>query len=57
MTRRRSLLGQIQRDAYLTSRAAGDAKAAERGPGPLAKRIVRRQLTRAIFRAIRSTTR
>lgn len=56
MTRRRSPLTQLQRDSYLMSRAAGDARAAERGPVPLAKRLVRRQVTRAIFRALRSAS-
>ena len=50
--RRRSLLGQIQRDAYLTSRAAGDLNAAGRGPKPLAKRLVRRYATREFFRLL-----
>lgn len=49
MARRRSLLAQIDRDAYLVSRTAGDAKAAERGPGPLAKRLVRRQVRRRLL--------
>lgn len=52
MARRRSLLSQVARDSYLVSRAAGDAKAAERGPGAYAKRIVRRRLRRAIFQLI-----
>lgn len=56
MTRRRSLLAQVDRDAYLVSRTAGDVRTAERGPKPLAKRVVRRQLTRAFFRALRSAT-
>lgn len=55
MTRRRSALAQFQRDTYLASRTAGDLRAARRGPGPLAKRLVRRSLTRALFRALRTT--
>lgn len=43
----------IQRTSYLVSRASGDAHAAARGPGPLAKRIVRRKVTAAVFRAFR----
>lgn len=50
MTHKRSFLSQLQRDSYLVSRAAGDAHAAERGPEPLVKRIVRRKVTRAAFR-------
>ena len=53
MARQRSALRQIQRDAYLISRAAGDLDAARRGPGVLAKRLVRRDLTRAFFRVLR----
>lgn len=52
MARRRSLLSQVDRDAYLVSRTAGDLNAAKRGPGPLVKRIVRRHIRRAIFRLI-----
>lgn len=55
MTRRRSLLSQVRRDAYLTQRGIGDFQAAERGPAPLAKRLVRRQLTRAFFKALRAS--
>ncbi len=47
-----SILKQIQRDAYLISRAAGDADAARRGPNVLAKRLIRRQITRSIFRGL-----
>lgn len=53
MARRKSLLGQFERDAYLASRTAGDARAASRGPGPLARRLVRRGATRALFRLFR----
>lgn len=53
MARKRSFLRQLQRDSYLVSRAAGDAQAAERGPGVYAKRRVRRAVTRSIFRLFR----
>lgn len=52
MARKRSLLKQIQRDAYLVQRAAGDASAASRGPGPYVRRRARRSLTRSFFRAL-----
>lgn len=52
MARRRDPLRRIQRDAYLVSRTAGDLSAAQRGPKVLAKRLVRRALTRAFFRAL-----
>lgn len=45
------LLKQLQRNAYLVSRTAGDLDAAKRGV--LVKRVVRRRLTRAIFRGLR----
>jgi hypothetical protein len=48
-----SFLRRIQRDAYLVSRTAGDADAARRGPQVLAKRLIRRRLTRALFRGLR----
>jgi hypothetical protein len=53
MARQRSALRQIQRDAYLVSRTAGDLSAAQRGPGVLAKRLARRDLTRTLFRVLR----
>lgn len=53
MARQRSALRQIQRDAYLISRTAGDLSAAQRGPAVLGKRLVRRDLTRALFRILR----
>ena len=49
----RSALKQIQRDAYLISRTAGDLDAAQRGPGVLAKRLIRRDLTRTFFKILR----
>jgi hypothetical protein len=53
----RSALRQIQRDAYLISRTAGDLSAAKRGPVPLGKRIARRDLTRVFFRLLRQISR
>jgi hypothetical protein len=53
MARQRSALKQVQRDAYLVSRAAGDLSAASRGPGVYARRRVRRSLTREFFRLLR----
>jgi hypothetical protein len=52
MARRRSTFEQVRRDLYKTQRAMGDVEAAERGPGPLAKRLVRRKLTRSFFRML-----
>lgn len=46
-------LRRVQRDTYLISRAAGDLNAARRGPDVLAKRLVRRHVTRALFTALR----
>ena len=51
--RHRSTFGRIERDVYLADRTALDVKAARRGPRVLAKRLVRRSLTRALFRALR----
>ena len=53
MAGKRSALRQIQRDAHLISRTAGDLDAARRGPDVLARRLVRRDLTRAFFRVLR----
>jgi hypothetical protein len=50
----RSQLEQIRRSLYLTQRAIGTFQAAERGPVPLTKRLVRRRVTRAAFGALRS---
>jgi hypothetical protein len=52
-TRRRSGIEQVRRDSYLLSRTLGDFQAASRGPAPLAKRLVRRDLTRTFFRILR----
>ena len=51
--RRRSGLSQIRRSSYFLSRDIGDWQAAARGPKPLAKRLIRRKLTRALFRSLR----
>ena len=53
MTRRRSTFSRIERDVYLTDRTALDVRAAARGPRPLAKRLVRRSVTRSLFRLFR----
>ena len=53
MPRRRSTLSQIRRAMYFGQRDIGDFQAAERGPVPLAKRLVRRRVTRSIFRLFR----
>jgi hypothetical protein len=51
MTRRSSPLRKAQRTSYRTSRLLGDLSAASRGTLP--KRLVRRSVTRSIFRAFR----
>jgi hypothetical protein len=53
MARKRSGLEQVRRDMYLGQRTIGDFQAAQRGPATLGKRLVRRDLTRAFFRALR----
>ncbi len=50
MARRRSFLSSVQRDSYQLSRATGDVRAAQRGQ--LVKRLVRRRVTRGLFRAL-----
>jgi len=50
MARKRSAWNEIRRDLYLTQRTMGDVSAARRGR--LGKRLVRRSLTRSIFRAL-----
>jgi hypothetical protein len=52
MARRRDPWRRLARDAHMVSRAAGDISAAQRGMPVLAKRLVRRALTRALFRAL-----
>lgn len=44
---------QLQRLLHLAARATGDARAARRGPAPLARRVIRRQATRALLRGLR----
>lgn len=46
-------LRQLQRVLYLASRTTGDVRAARRGPEVLGKRLLRRQVTRAVFQALR----
>lgn len=53
MTRRRSALSQLRRTLYLAQRDVGDVQAARRGPDALVKRVVRRQVTRSLFRLFR----
>lgn len=50
--RRRSTFRRIERDVYLADRTSLDVRAAMRGPAPLAKRLIRRKLTRALFRGL-----
>ena len=40
---------QTRRGLYLTSRTMGDLSAASRGPGPLARRLLRRSIMRRAF--------
>lgn len=47
-----SKLETVRRALYKTQRAIGDVQAAKRGPQVLAKRLVRRSLTRSLFRAL-----
>lgn len=49
----RSAFRRAERRVYLTDRTALDIKAALRGPGPLAKRLIRRKVTRSVFRLFR----
>lgn len=51
--KQRSALKQVQRDAYLISRTAGDLSAAQRGPVVLGRRLARRSLTRTLFSLLR----
>ena len=43
-------LREIQRILYFTQRTIGDVRAAERGPNVLVKRVLRRIITRTIFK-------
>jgi hypothetical protein len=45
-------LEQIRRILYFSQRTIGDVQAAQRGPDKLVKRVVRRQVTRSIFRLL-----
>jgi hypothetical protein len=47
--RKSSSFRQAERALYKTDRAILDFRAAARGPVPLAKRLVRRDFTRAFF--------
>ena len=49
----RSTLSQLRRALYLAQRDIGDVQAAEKGPDVLAKRIVRRKVTRSLFRLLK----
>lgn len=46
---------KLERDLYLTQRTLGDVRAAERGPEPLARRVVKRQVHRTVLRALKKT--
>lgn len=46
-------LEQLRRLLYKSQQRIGDYQAAERGPDVLAKRLIRRSITRAIFRGLR----
>jgi len=50
MTRRRSGLETVRRDMYLGQRTIGDYQALRRGT--LSKRLVRRYVTRSLFRTL-----
>ena len=45
-------LETLRRVLYFSQRTLGDVQAAQRGPDVLAKRVVRRTVTRSIFRAL-----
>lgn len=53
MARKRSGLERVRRDSYLLARSIGDFQAAQRGPAVLGKRLIRRDLTRTLFRVLR----
>ena len=46
----RSTWNQIRRTLYKTQRTMGDIEAASRGPDVIAKRLIRRRVTRALAR-------
>lgn len=47
----KSLLGQVRRDLYKSQRGIGDYQALKRGTLP--KRLIRRRVTRNVFRLFR----
>jgi hypothetical protein len=49
----RSILSQLRRLMYLGQRDIGDVQAAGRLPNALAKRLVRRKVTRSLFRLLK----
>jgi hypothetical protein len=49
----RSTLSQLRRLMYLGQRDIGDVQAAEKGPNVVAKRLMRRQVTRSLFRLLK----
>lgn len=51
--RKRDPLRELQRDLYLSQRTIGDVRAAQRGPNILAKRVIRRHITRWLLRGLR----
>jgi len=51
--RKRSAFSRTERKVYKADRTALDIRAAMRGPVPLARRLVRRQVTRSLFRLFR----
>lgn len=51
--RRRSGLEQVRRTMYYGQRGIGDAQAMRRGPGHYVRRVARRSLVAAFFRAMR----
>ncbi|MFZ5872452.1 MAG: hypothetical protein ACOYXW_18245 [Actinomycetota bacterium] len=53
MARRRSAFEQVRRTLYKTQRTMGDFQAAGRGPGPLVRRLARRQERRMLGRFLR----
>jgi hypothetical protein len=52
MSRRTNNLESLRRALYFGQRTIGDAQAARRGPGPLARRYARRVVRRTIFRRL-----
>lgn len=53
MARKRSALTRVRRGSYFLSRDLGDVQAGMRGPVPLGRRLVRRSVTRRMFRLFR----